>query len=271
MSRDAGTQLAAFRPTPDAPADARQRVPWCHPWYEPWRSVGQAVERAQSQGSAPWQALNQVDKTCVLFVPHTDLPDGTAYERHVAQTGTCPTRPGLHDFFNGLCWIKFPSTKTRLNQLQAEQIAQNGVLPHRGALRDALTVFDENAAFMQAPDALWNALVARQWHPLFADLRPLWREARLTLFGHALLEKLHMPRKAVTAHVYRVLAPAGSIADLDAWVATDITREKMAAKPFTPLPVLGVPGWWPANENPEFYEDTQVFRPLRQPVAGAAM
>ncbi len=221
-------------------------------------------------GSAPWQALNQVDKACVLFVPHTELPPGTAYEHHVAQTGTCPTRAGLHDFFNGLCWIRFPATKTRLNQLQAAQIAKDGVLPQRGALRDALTVFDENAAFLQAPDALWNALVARQWRPLFADLRPLWRQARLTLFGHALLEKLQMPRKAVTAHVYRVLAPTGTIADLDAWVAADLTREKLAAKPFAPMPVLGVPGWWPANEKPEFYDDTEVFRPLRPRAARAA-
>ena len=29
-----------------------------------------------------------------------------------------------------------------------------------------------------------------------------------------------------------------------------------------PLPVLGIPGWWPANENPGFYADTAVFRPL---------
>jgi len=28
-----------------------------------------------------------------------------------------------------------------------------------------------------------------------------------------------------------------------------------------PTPVLGIPAWWPANENPDFYADTQVFRP----------
>ena len=31
-------------------------------------------------------------------------------------------------------------------------------------------------------------------------LRPLWQEARLLLFGHALMEKLVAPRKAITAH-----------------------------------------------------------------------
>jgi hypothetical protein len=26
------------------------------------------------------------------------------------------------------------------------------------------------------------------------------------------------------------------------------------------LPVLGIPGWWPANETPRFYDDPAVFR-----------
>jgi hypothetical protein len=29
------------------------------------------------------------------------------------------------------------------------------------------------------------------------------------------------------------------------------------------MPVLGVPGWWPANVAPDFYADAAVFRPLR--------
>jgi hypothetical protein len=37
----------------------------------------------------------------------------------------------------------------------------------------------------------------------------------------------------------------------------------LAAKPFANLPVLGVPGWWPPNEAPGFYQDPAVFR-LRQ-------
>lgn len=117
------------------------------------------------------------------------------------NTGKVPTRDGLHDFFNGLCWMHFPQTKRRLNQLQAAQIALTGIQPVRGPARDALTVFDENAAFLQAPDALWEALVAKDWYALFVTLRPLWGQAHLVLFGHALLEKLVSPRKAITAHV----------------------------------------------------------------------
>jgi hypothetical protein len=49
--------------------------------------------------------------------------------------------------------------------------------------------------------------------------------------------------------------PWGSLAALDAWLADDLKPAKLAAKPFVPLPVLGVPGWWDANEAPGFYAD----------------
>jgi Protein of unknown function (DUF3025) len=190
-----------------------------------------------------------------------------AYEQYIFDTACVPTRDGLHDFFNGLCWLQFPCTKKRLNQLQATQIATNGIQPVRGPARDALTVFDENAAFLQAPDALWNALARKDWHRLFGPLRPLWQESHLILFGHALLEKLVTPRKPITAHVYRMQATANSLADVDEWMAQDLGAEKLASKPFAHLPVLGVPGWWAANQDPHFYQDTAVFRPAKDVAA----
>ena len=93
-------------------------------------------------------------------------------------------------------------------------------------------------------------------HPAAATASPpvhraCWAEARLTLVGHALLEKLSTaPRKALTAHV--LLADPLAL-DADGW----------ASKPFWPLPVLGVPGWWPSNRDPAFYADSAVFRPPR--------
>ncbi len=33
----------------------------------------------------------------------------------------------------------------------------------------------------------------------------------------------------------------------------------------TSLPVLGVPGWWDANDSNEFYDDENVFRRHRSP------
>ena len=118
-------------------------------------------------------------------------------------------------------------------------------------------------ALSPAPAALWAALRARDRQRLFIELRPLWAEARLLLFGHALLEKLVSPRKPMVAHVYQAPQAIKSIAALDDWLAQAMQPQPWDTKPFAPLPVLGVPGWWPGNEAPEFYADAQVFRPPR--------
>ena len=89
------------------------------------------------------------------------------------------------------------------------------------------------------------------------------------LFGHAALEKLITPYKSITVHVLRVAQPfdaAGDLGALDAALTEHLSAEHLATKPFVPLPVLGVPGWWPANEDAAFYADADVFRPLRRAV-----
>jgi len=240
-----------------------ERVDWGVPWLSTIRDPGARVQREVFDGKPVAEALNALSMASVRFVPQSELPVGTAYEQYIFDTHRVPTRDNQHDFFNGLVWLHFPHTKRRLNQLQAQAIAADGVQAVRGPLRDALTVFDENGAVLSAPPALWAALRARDWQALFVDLRPLWREARLVLFGHALLEKLVSPRKTMVAHVYQAPIAINKIANLDAWLAQAVQPEPWAAKPFTPLPVLGVPGWWPANEVPGFYGDAQVFRPPR--------
>lgn len=257
------TKKPAITADPVTPSGPWPVVDWSRQWLTPMRQIGQAVDTAVRSGTPLWQALNAAAEAPVRFVPQSDLPSGTAYEQFIAQTANCPTREGLHDFFNGLCWIQYPAIKRRLNQLQAAQITADGVRPVRGPVRDALTVFDENAAFLCAPQVLWNALQAKQWHAVFGKLRPLWQETQLVLFGHALLEKLHAPRKAITAHVVWLGESRCAVSDLDARVAGDLNAAWLATKPFAHLPVLGVPGWWAANSDPAFYNDTAVFRAAR--------
>jgi hypothetical protein len=202
----------------------------------------------------------------VTFVPQSALPEGQAYEDFIFKTGQVPTRDGLHDFFNGLCWHRFPLAKRRLNQLQAAEIQAQGVRATRGPVRDALTLFDENVVLMHAPDEVWAALQARDWLKLFVGLRDQWQYVHLVLFGHALVEKLVTPYKSITGHVYRVdshINPHDEAA-LDAWLVQDLQAAKLATKPFEPLPVLGVPGWCSDNAERAYYEDTNVFRPKRE-------
>ena len=239
---------------------------WSASWFAPLAQPGQAVERALAEGTPLHEALNRAAPGPLRAVPQSALPEGMAYEAFIAASGQVPTRENLHDLFNGLIWHVFPQSKRQLNRLQAAAIAAQGVGAVRGPLRDAITVFDENAALLQAPAALWEALLARDWQRLFRRERGLWSQARLVLFGHALLEKLATPYKSITAHVFSEPVPrqlGGDPAAWDAWLASRLLADTLARKPFTPLPVLGVPGWCPDNEAAAWYEDPQVFRPPR--------
>jgi hypothetical protein len=241
---------------------------WVQPWFRPWQQTGEAI--LQKWQSHPLELNNCFAKNPMAFhaVPQASLPEGEAYEAFIARTQTVPTRNNAHDFFNGLAWLRFPQTKQQLNRLQAQAINQQGVTAQRGALRDALTVFDENAALLCAPDVVWQALIKHDWQTLFVTHRQAWQEAHLTLFGHALLEKLLSPYKSITAHVLSMPVPpevqaAGDQA-LDHWLSQWIQTDFIQTKPFVPIQVLGVPGWWPANENTAFYADDQVFRPQKK-------
>jgi hypothetical protein len=242
-------------------------IDWTQPWFTPWRDPGAMIAARIHAAALPHDALTAAAAAPVRFVAQEQLPAGTPYEQFIFETGQCPVRPGLHDFFNALVWMRFPRAKAALNRLQAAEIARHGIGARRGPVRDAITVFDENGALLQAPPALWEALEARAWQRLFVELRPLWRQARLWIFGHALLEQLANPRKGLTAHVWCGDAALDSGAAADAWLASRCTAEVLARKPFTPLPVLGVPGWWPGNENFSFYDDSLVFRPRKTPEA----
>lgn len=229
-------------------------IDWRAPWLAPYVDVAAPVLQRLAQGDGIAAALD-ASGGVVRFVPQAELPEGEAYEAFICRTGRVPTRDNLHDLFNGLVWLRFPAFKRRLNELHAAQIAAEGIAAQRGPLRDALTLFDENGAWWQAPVELVQALQRRDWHALFVTHRALWSQARLIVVGHALLEKLVQPRKAITAHLW--------VSSDDVGDATRITAASWSAKPFLPLPVLGVPGWWLASENAGFYDDADVFRPAR--------
>jgi hypothetical protein len=239
-------------------------IDWDAPWLADWRAVGEPIARQVAAGVPQPEALSAVSGAPVRFVSQAELPEGQAYEDFIFATGQVPTREGLHDFFNALCWMHFPQSKKRLNQLQAREIARAGVGQVRGPVRDAATVFDENALLIQTSDAVWTALNEHRWIDALVGLRSEWAHTRLRTFGHAALEKAVQPYKSITVHLWRVPQSVAQ-ADLDAWLAQDLTPDKLARKPFSPLPLLGVPGWWLANEDPAFYADVSVFRPRRSP------
>ena len=266
-----------------------QAIDLSRPWFAPWAPWLTPVRQALSRGDSVADALNALRLAPLggvpgaahhaaldglRFVPQSSLPEGEAYEAFIFRTRCVPTRDNLHDLLNGVCWLRFPAIKRHLNAMQAEQIAANGVGAKRGPVRDALTLLDENALLLCGPARLRDAHRRHDWHTLFVRERGLWAQTRVVSFGHALLEKLVQPYKSITAHVLWVDLPGlGAGADpahldasafdtaLEHHLPLALTAAHLASKPFVPLPVLGLPGWWPANEHPDFYADSGVFRP----------
>jgi hypothetical protein len=258
---------------PALPAWA-QSLRWDEPWQTHLAPYAEAVQSGLARGLSVAELANQMAqdqpaaaRPVVRFAAQSSLPAGEAYEAFIFERRLCPTRDNLHDLFNALTWLALPRTKARLNALQAEQIGRHGVSARRGPVRDALTLFDENGAVLWAPPALQQALRERRWKTLFIELRPLWAHSHLLVFGHALQEKLQQPRKAITAHVYlpRCEWPRDG---LDSALADELATVPWAEKPYCPLPLLGVPGWYLPNENFSFYDDARVFRPAAEPPAG---
>ncbi|CUI05888.1 DUF3025 domain-containing protein [Massilia antarctica] len=258
------------------------QIDWARPWYDAVRPAFarldvdvSCVADALNAAAAPLALVNQRGLP-LRFVPQADLPEGRAYEEFIGATGCVPTRENLHDFFNGLVWLTFPRIKQQLNALQAAQIALAGVGKSRGAARDGATIFDENSALLVvraglAGEQLVAALRAHGWIEALYERRAAFgADAEVWLFGHALMEKLVAPRKAITAHTrvvvagddYFALPHDGRRAWIDRQVAAELAAEGLSTACFTPLPVLGVPGWWEGQDH-AFYADTTVFRPKR--------
>lgn len=256
-------------------ADLR-RIDWTVPWLMPYAAQGLPLAEAAMALGSVWQALDQalsraelrLPAGCLRAVPQEALPAGQAYEAFIADTACVPTRDGLHDFFNGLMWLHWPALKARLNHLQSVEIACRGIGGQRGPVRDALTLFDENGALWLGPQDLLQAWRRRQWVDLLWVARERWgAEVHCRLFGHALLEQLvKAPRPGLTAHV---LAWAGTPCATAQADARALAVSDWAAKPFLPLPVSGVPAWWP-DQGPAALRNARVFRPER-PLQAASL
>lgn len=257
-------------------AGAALPLDWAAPWFVPYRALLEALspDIAQGRWAACVDALNdraadaglRNDNDKPLRFVAADAAGGAAYETHIWTTGGVPTRCDVagawHDLLNAVVWLTFPRTKARLNALQAQSIAAEGIGPGRGRLRDAATLLDENGALLRTrDDVLVTDLRRSDWHALFvADRARFGAAVEVVVFGHALLDKLRSPYKSVCAHAWVLEADASDGVDL---CAARSLSASMRPDAMTPLPVLGVPGWWAGNADARFYDDPRVFRAPR--------
>lgn len=204
--------------------------------------------------------------------------DTRYYEEIIFQDKLVPTRfANWHDFFNACIWGLFPKTKAQLNQIHMHEIREFGLKP-RTARRDRVTHFDECGVVLAYSCAsIATGLRDHAWLDIWGQGRANWlsesRQVRAYIFGHANYEMLMQPHIGLTgkwlgvsvaesfwqqplAAQYRHL----DAALLDICSADDsFTQRQMLA----PLPLLGVPTWCDLNNDPEFYNNTQYFRPKR--------
>ena len=229
----------------------------------PWLTADDWPDLPALNAEAARQALHNAASQPIRFVAQTERCGQRDYELNIYASGEVPTRVrNWHDLFNALSWLSLPATKAALNDVQAAALRNT---PHgpRGPQADAATLFDESGLVIAAPDpALGEALRARRWHEAFITHREAWAAAEVVIVGHAILEKLLKPWPGITAKcVFMPQPPAGGLdAALAAhWLTGQVTRPA----DLFPMPVLGVPGWWPANADPAFYDDREIFRPAR--------
>jgi hypothetical protein len=251
-----------------------EKIDWTAPWLAPFADIGREVSAAGDWCSA----LNRIARErklataggLPLLFDAFHAARAEAYEAFIARTGRVPTRANLHDFFNALAWLVYPRGKARLNALQAAAIARAGVGATRGRLRDAATLIDENAVFLVTQRAdLVESLSRHDWTHLLCEERSAWDgQIKVFVVGHALLEKLLRPYKAITAHALHIALPGNADATAVDGAAAALFDERLSPRSLMPLPVLGIPGWWAANVKASFYSDAAVFRPstrTRQP------
>ena len=214
--------------------------------------------------------LSSTGGAAIRFVPSTELDDAP-YEHRIYTTGQISTRPGnLHDLFNALVWMRFPRLKLAMNTVHFNSTEQS-LRGSRGAQRDALTLFDECGVIVisQNHEAL-EALAQRNWSKIFQT--DSFQQTHYVISGHAMLEKYLSPYKAMTAKALLVKVDAEIMAlpreilleELDSQLAELLSMGKILTKPacLTPLPLAGIPGWWPdGKQGQDFYADQNVFRP----------
>ncbi len=208
------------------------------------------------------------------------------FEEHYAPriyfTGEIQTRTGnWHDFFQFLTWVVFPKTKAAINAIHipaARQRLCGAAEPgRRSAIENMLSLFDEGGAIVVSSDkSLLQLIRDFRWKTLFWERRDeLAAKLQCITFGHALYEKALAPYVGMTANC--ILLPVDDdffckeLAEQLAWLDTSVaqlfaTGEALSQpKDLHPLPILGLPGLDPDNEQETYYGNTGYFRPARRP------
>lgn len=228
-------------------------------------------QRFRGWMAAPdWPALADLNAALTLpgkrFVAQDRalLDDGLHYEVRIAERGLIATREAnWHDFFNALVWCRHPAIKAALNARQYRHVGEMGAKV-RNRAQYALTQFDEAGVIVQVQNpALLACWDRHDWLELFHAHAGAWQRGEIRIaavIGHALLEHALLPGQYMVGKAL-VVAGAG---DAPQAVARAVAAGERFNDPLElrPLPLAGVPGWYPRQEA-DFYREAPCFQPLR--------
>lgn len=194
------------------------------------------------------------------------LDDGLHYEMRIAA-GRIATRPhNWHDLFNAAVWCRWPELKRAFNARQCAHIATMGPR-ERNRAQYALTQFDEAGVVVRLRDpallALWDR---HDWRGLFLDHADAWRSGDIAIaavVGHALLEMALAPALFMVGKCVVVTGDHDDATCVDT-VARAIDDGRVLLDPLElrPLPLAGIPGWYP-EQSGAFYATAECFQPVR--------
>jgi hypothetical protein len=262
--------------------DARLAALANAPWFAPYTGLLEAATRAglTRLDVEALCTLSREVRAGVDFMHCAEGLSGDRYEAIIREQALVPTRRGWHDSFNALAWLRFTELKWAINKVHSRDLAGSAERAQRSRARDAATLLDENGVLLVTDcPAMVEALTSFSWKRLFVEKRSHWNtRCRALVVGHGLLEKLMQPHAALTAHALPVLVSARHMragTDVLCQLAQEHAIPVIEAPGFapgvlSPLPVMGIPGWNPANEVTSFYDDTGVFRPRRKRHAQSA-
>lgn len=261
------------------PTDIRIEFP-DHPVLLPFDP--QVLRRFESAEQWPsvdeYNALAGIDSPLFADVPPGEVTREGGYENYVARHGCVPTRSrNWHDLFNFLAWVHFPETKAALHEVHIQEMAHDADPRNaRTQRQNSATLFDEAGVIVaSAESALLESLQRLEFKSVFWNQRAsVESELRILVVGHALVDALRTPSpephsgfcgRGIFISLTKdeaALAPADLRRLVDARVAL-LLREGRLDQPFDPVPVLGIPGWHPEQDE-GFYNNTHYFRARRQ-------
>jgi hypothetical protein len=241
---------------------------FAHPVFE-------GVSRFRSWFSAPdWPTLTALNDAMSLvgkrFVVQDQalLDDGQHYEARIAGQGAIATRAeNWHDLFNAMIWCRYPAIKQALNAKQVAHIATMGTA-QRNRAQYALTQFDEAGVIVCVRDpallAMWDR---HDWVALFLHHAASWQSGDIRIaavIGHALLEHALVPELFLVGKCVALQSGDDDEACV-ARVAREIAEGRVLNDPLElrPLPLAGIPGWYP-GQDARFFAEASCFRPLRE-------